>query len=254
MTSIYHPDPSQELTYSSHPSHQIFLREYAPNTLGIPVATGRLVDGIIGGHTGAGNVLCNWDRVKAQAASLFGIKLTDADIFNVPLLRTDAQGKFIPGPHGFPQLVMGLGPDRVANTADDLVIEGNPAANGGEGVSISTVLRTGQAFLNEIAHTAGAAPVASRSHRLLDTYLLGQTAHNRKVAEIQGALIADALASHSTTLLNRWLITDVLGGADLASPEGIAALAWNGERLFQAAKFAAGMDVSATALVHPPSA
>jgi hypothetical protein len=254
MASIYHPNPAQELTYASHPSHQIFLREYAPDTMGIPAATGRLVDGIIGGYGGTGNVLCNWDQVKAQAASLLGIQLTDADIFNVPLLRTDAQGKFIPGPHGFPQLVMGLGPDRVANTADDLVVEGNPFANGGAGVSITTVLRTGQAFLSEITHTAVAAPVDSSNHRLLDRYLLCQAGHNRKVAEIQDALIADALASGSNSLLNRWLTTEVIGAADLSSQDVIAALAWNGERLFQAARFAAGMDVSATALVHHPLA
>jgi hypothetical protein len=34
--------------------------------------------------------------VKAQAASMLGIELSDFDVHNVPELRTDPYGKFIP--------------------------------------------------------------------------------------------------------------------------------------------------------------
>ena len=42
--------------------------------------------------------MANWAEVKAQAASLLGIQLTDQDVGKVPLLRTDAYGNFIAGP------------------------------------------------------------------------------------------------------------------------------------------------------------
>ena len=44
--------------------------------------------------------------VKASAAHFLGIQLTDADVFDVPLLATDPYGNFIRGAHGFAQVVM----------------------------------------------------------------------------------------------------------------------------------------------------
>ena len=35
----------QNQTYTSHPSHQVFLREYVNNAAGDPVATGKLIEG-----------------------------------------------------------------------------------------------------------------------------------------------------------------------------------------------------------------
>ena len=72
----------------------------------------------------------------------------------VPLLRTDAYGNFIPGANGFPQVITGVGADGVPNTADDIVIEGNPTANGGQGVSMRPAIRTTSMFLADIAHHA----------------------------------------------------------------------------------------------------
>ena len=68
--------------------------------------------------------------------------------------RVDAYGNFLPGPNGFAQLIVGLGADGIAQTADDVLLEGNPAANGGLGVSTATALRTGHMFLADIAHSA----------------------------------------------------------------------------------------------------
>ena len=92
----------QNQTYTSHASHQVFLREY---TLveGRPQATGALLDGANGG-------LPTWGEIKAQARDILGIDLTDYHVGNLPLLATDAYGKFIPDPGtGFPQVVM-VGP------------------------------------------------------------------------------------------------------------------------------------------------
>src|SRR4030095_11305624 len=78
-----------------------------------------------------------------------GINLTDADVGNVPLLATDAYGNFIKGAHGFPQVVM-KGADGLPGTADDVLVEGNPAAP----ISLVNAVRTGHQFLIDIAHTA----------------------------------------------------------------------------------------------------
>ncbi len=40
---------------------------------------------------------------------MLGIELTDADVFNVPVILTDMYGKFIPGENGLPQLVTSTG-------------------------------------------------------------------------------------------------------------------------------------------------
>ena len=47
--------------------------------------------------------MATWQVVKAQARDLLGINLTDADVFNVPLLATDQYGNFIKGPNGLPR-------------------------------------------------------------------------------------------------------------------------------------------------------
>ena len=50
----------QNQTYTSHSSHQVFLRQYALNADGDPVATGKLIEGGNGG-------MATWADVKAQA-------------------------------------------------------------------------------------------------------------------------------------------------------------------------------------------
>ncbi|WP_297325718.1 peroxidase family protein [Nitrosomonas sp.] len=253
------PFVDQNQTYTSHPSHQVFLREYVFNAAGDPVATGRLLEG-----SATNDGLATWADIKLQAQQKLGINLTDADVTNLPLLRTDSYGKFIPGPNGFAQLVIGVGADNVANTPDDNVLEGNPAANGGDGVNIPTnVIRTGHAFLDDIAHSAAprnsngtmktpdadgvindpnAPPLPSGQYddELLDVHFstgdgrgnenIGLTTvhtvfhaeHNRKVDEVK-ALVT---SSGDPAFIAQWHL-----------PDG----SWNGERLFQAARFATEM-------------
>jgi hypothetical protein len=148
------PWVDQNQTYTSHPSHQVFLRQYALEG-GKPVQTGRVLDGGFCAPRGTGipgdNIcnIANWAEVKAQARAMLGIRLTDSDVFDVPLILTDPYGHFKPGPNGFPRLVL----------PGNVLLEGNPAANGNTGVIIpANAFRTGHAFLNDIAHSAVPTP------------------------------------------------------------------------------------------------
>jgi Ca2+-binding RTX toxin-like protein len=279
------PFVDQNQTYTSHPSHQVFLRAYEMNALGQPVATGKLiVDTLVGADGTFGTLddvvnggMATWAAVKAQARDLLGVNLTDADFDNVPLLATDAYGKFIRGPNGFVQVVM-EGPDGLPGTADDVLQEGDPAANGGQGISLANAVRTGHAFLNDIAHNAvpvfnalgqlvpdadnligNPVPVGPQGNNLAyDDELLnahfmagdgrvneniGLTAvhhvfhaeHNRLVQHTQDVVLATA-ADGDVTFLNEWLLQPVT-----AVPADPSTLVWNGERLFQAAKFGTEM-------------
>jgi hypothetical protein len=149
------PFVDQNQTYTSHPSHQVFLREYVTTATG-PVATGKLIEGGNGG-------MATWGEVKAQALTILGINLTDDDVGSVPLVRTDAYGNFIPSASGYPQLIVGLGADGIPNTADDLVRVYDPGGTlvdtalidySSTPISTSGALRTSHAFLADIAHDA----------------------------------------------------------------------------------------------------
>ena len=265
--NITTPFVDQNQTYTSHPSHQVFLREYRMTDDG-PVATGKALDGLNGG-------LPTWAEVKAQAREMLGIDLTDFHVGNLPLLLTDPYGNFIPDPTtGFPQVVMlpvtqpptldsGVGtahPDGSAATLLSLVDQST-----GEHFAV----RTGHAFLDDIAHTA--VPVGKIAdgdieiglgnvpdgqigtpydNELLDAHFvtgdgrgnenIGLTAvhmvfhaeHNRLVEHTK----ATVLAENDVDFLNEWLLTPVAGVP--ADGEG---LNWDGERLFQAAKFGTEM-------------
>jgi heme peroxidase/PASTA domain-containing protein/hemolysin type calcium-binding protein len=146
------PWVDQNQTYTSHPSHQVFLRQYKL-VAGRPSPDGRMLDGGSCVPRGTGlpdDNICdigNWNEVKAQAATKLGIKLADSDVLNVPLVLTDPYGHFKPGPaRGMPQLVL----------PGNALLEGNPA---GGGITIpANAFRTGHAFLNDIAHNADPSP------------------------------------------------------------------------------------------------
>ncbi|WP_375739225.1 peroxidase family protein [Pseudomonas boanensis] len=231
------PFVDQNQTYTSHPSHQVFLREYELNAAGDPVATGRLLDGVDGG-------LPTWAQVKAQALML-GVILTDADVTNLPMLVTDAYGKFVPGANGFAQFVTATG--FVEGVAGGLAVPAN-------------VVRTNHAFLDDIAHSANprnsagalltpdADLVAGTDDGIAGTYddellnahfitgdgrgneNIGLTAvhhvfhaeHNRMIEHIKAVV----LASNDPAFVAEWQF-----------PDG----SWNGERLFQAARFTTEM-------------
>jgi Ca2+-binding RTX toxin-like protein len=136
------PFVDQNQTYTSHPSHQAFLREYVL-VGGIPRSTGRMIDGV-GGNIG------NWAEVKAQARAMFGIVLEDAAIFNVPLLVTDAYGYLRRNAAGRPMAIQENGP----GAADNTVVVLDPATLR----SSSTLASSHHEFLNDVAHSAVPTP------------------------------------------------------------------------------------------------
>ena len=257
------PYVDQNQTYTSHASHQVFLREYALDGAGRPVSTGRLL------NSPNGDGLATWADVKAQARDMLGIELTDGDVLNVPLLRTDAYGKFIPDANGYAQVIVGLGADGIPNTDDDIVVSGTP------GAPVNTfdagAIRTGHAFLDDIAHAAnplnsqtgalkladsddalGVSEAGAYDDELLDRHFItgdgrgneniGLTAvhhifhseHNRQI-ELQKLTI---LGSGDIDFINEWLLDDLAPGDPIPPADQ---LVWDGERLFQAARFATEM-------------
>ncbi len=215
-------------TYSSHPSHQVFLREYALAG-GRPVDTGHLLGGLPGtpGDTG----LATWASVKRQARDLLGLELADADVSSVPLLAVDPYGNFLAGPHGLPQYVTGSG-----------LVEGDlaqPVAVPADAVHFDTP------FVTDIAHaadptTAGydaallGAHVAAGDGRANEN--IGLTAihqvfaaeHERLVTDVDATLRADTTAK---------------GLAALAAWQGTGPAGWTyGQRLFQAARLVTEME------------
>ncbi|WP_114944093.1 peroxidase family protein [Microvirga calopogonii] len=268
------PWVDQNQTYTSHASHQVFLREYTTDASGKTVATGRLLDGDRG--------LATWADVKEQARTMLGVDLTDANVGKVPLLRTDPYGNFIPHPQtGFAQVIVGLGPDGIPNTSDDVVISGTPDAP----VSLVNAVLTGHAFLDDIAHAAvpvivggvlrndGDSAVGyanadgsttglvnsrgsntAYDNELLDAHYItgdgrgnenvGLTAihhvfhseHNHLVEQVKSVI----LSGGDLAFLNEWLRVPV--SSIPTDPAAINGLQWDGERLFQAARFTNEME------------
>ncbi len=211
------PFVDQNQTYTSHPSHQVFLREYEAVS-GVPVVTGQLLNGA------SDEGMPTWNDVKRQARDLLGIALTDMDVLDVPMLRTDPYGRFVPGPSGLPQIVLEDG----THLEGDLV---NPVA------VPDSALRAGHAFLDDIAH--GATPgedLAGYNKELLGEHFITgdgrgnenmaltsvhhvfHSEHNRVMKQIEGVLNEPG----NEELLAEYQEDDFWG---------------YGERLFQAARF-----------------
>ncbi len=262
------PYVDQNQTYTSDPSQQVFQREYVNSP---PVDTGRLLGGNPAvGAPGTG--LTTWADIKDQAATLLGFRLLDTDVLDVPMMAADLYGNFIPGPGGFPQMIT-KGPDGVAGTVDDVLLEGDPTS---PIPTPSDVVRTDHGWLVDIAHHAapGAGRVpdagstvpgsgsvactpttpgsqiegfcddldpATYDDELLDAHFICgdgrcnenialssvhhvfHSEHNRLLDQIKDTLTVEA----SQAFLDEWKLTP---GGD-----------WNGQRLFQAAKFATEM-------------
>jgi Ca2+-binding RTX toxin-like protein len=278
-TNSITPFVDQSQTYASHPSHQVFLREYTEGSDGKLHSTGKLLSHITAGQDGVLGTtddvrgLATWADLKANALKL-GIHLTDADVNAIPLLATDAYGNVILGAGGFAQVVVRTsnGADGIAGTSDDTttLVEGNA-----QGLDLNdtvalggTVVRIGAGFIDDKNHNAnpfdaqtGALLTADADtdignqpapgtydNELLDAHYvagdgrinenLGLTAvheifhseHDRLVEQTKDLVRAE-LANGDTSFALEW----VLPGANIA--DGIQDNEWNGERLFQTAKF-----------------
>jgi Ca2+-binding RTX toxin-like protein len=264
------PWVDQSQTYGSHSSHQVFLREYVLNTAGRPVSTGKLLGGLAAGQTYPGSPdmtdgESTWAAVKLQAATKLGLLLKDVDVSNIPMIAADPYGRFIPGPaHGLPQYVTKTG-----------LVEGNLAAP----VAVpANVLHFDTPFLTDIAHNADpgtvgpctspgvpagclspdadTTPSHDFAHQPAGTYddellnahaacgdgrcnenialttvhMMFHSEHNRLVDYIKGVLLNDTSATGVAALPDWQLPT-------ASNPQG-----WNGERLFQAARFVTEME------------
>ncbi|WP_336270584.1 peroxidase family protein [Vreelandella arctica] len=256
------PWVDQNQTYTSHPSHQVFLREYAMVD-GRPVATGNLLDGERG--------LPTWADIKAQARTLLGIELTDKDVGAVPLVAVDPYGEFLRGENGLPQLITGF--DGAGNP---ILTEGN-LANPIDPSEVGAG-RAGVAFLDDINREA--VPVlangelqadddsepgysgefgargaqTSYDNELLDAhYITGDgrgnenigltsihhifhSEHNRIAEQVKAVV----LESGDLDFLNQWLSGPELTSWPSASE--IDELSWDGERIFQTARFTTEME------------
>ena len=257
------PFVDQSQTYGSHPSQQVFLREYAL-AAGKPQATGRLLNGPGGG-------MATWADVKLQARTLLGVDLVDTDVLRVPLVETDPYGRFVRGPNGYPQLITPSGR-----------VEGNPVAP----VTTAGTVPSGRAFLDDIAHHAGPGPIRRASNpgtapvfptpdndagttddgnpltyddEMLNAHFIAgdgrvnentglttvhhvfHSEHNRLLDESDGTQDPSDLK----TVIRQHIRDSASAGraplftlADWQNPDGT----WNGERLFQAARFVAEME------------
>jgi hypothetical protein len=164
------PWVDQSQTYTSHSSHQVFLREYDV-VGGKPVSTGKLLGGPAeaDGHTS----MATWAGVKEQAETKLGLLLADKDVLDIPMLAADPYGNFIPGPNGLPQYVTKVRP------GPDGVLGNDPATPADEGADDAPELVEGNL-------TTPVAPPADVQH--FETPFLTDIAHN---AEPKPGLVPD---------------------------------------------------------------
>ncbi len=268
-TNVTTPWVDQNQTYTSHPSHQVFLREYEVGADG-PVSTGKLLEGARG--------MATWGDVKEQAREMLGIELTDLDVGNVPVLLTDPYGEFIRGANGLPQILAAVDVDGLPIYVEGNLAEPvNPSAielpagtvlMGGhviaEGETVSAA-RTGNAFLDDIAHVA--APVAvggvlqedadtevgysggfdargnntSYDDELLDAhYITGDGRGNENIGLT--AVHSVFHAEHNRLVDHAKQVILDSGDAEFIAQWQDETGAWDGERLFQAARFTTEME------------
>ncbi|MDT4916188.1 MAG: hypothetical protein QOH89_888, partial [Pseudonocardiales bacterium] len=264
------PWVDQSQTYSSHASHQVFLREYALNAANHPVSTGKLLGGLPAGQTyfdspDGTDGIGSWAAVKKQAAEVLGLKLVDADVTNIPMIAADPYGKFIPGPaRGLPQYVTTSGlvegdlanpvpvPANVryfdtpfltdiAHNADPSPqdLDHNPATpptaptpDANNTPSADFAAQTPGTYDNEMldAHFVCGDGRCNENIALSTIHQVFHSEHDRLVDYIKGVL-ADDTSTSGVTALAQWKL-----------PTAQAPSGWNGERLFQAARFVTEME------------
>jgi Ca2+-binding RTX toxin-like protein len=263
FTNSITPFIDQSQTYGSDPSHDAFLRQYMIGADGKLHSTGKLLSGaLLTSATGVTHTsLATWADLKASAAQFLGIKLTDLDVNSIPLLATDAYGNLILGAHGLAQLVEsvnGVQVLREGNLANPITTDANTLRVGAGFIDDKAPTAdpvdpvTGRFLVADADTTLGNTPLAGQyDNELLNQHKvagdgrlnenLGLTAiqqifhseHDRLVAQIE-ALVQTNLNNGDISFAGDW----VLPGVDLSQPgRVIQANEWNGDRIFQAAKF-----------------
>ena len=130
---------------------------------------------------------------------MLGIKLSDHDVHNVPLLKTDAFGKFIPAANGFAQVGVrvGNGADGLVGTADDVIVFVSGVAGGldiNDPAAISAALAA--AGLPTQLWSGGQATAPRLAEGLGSAALLHYAGHGRAGEDALSAELL--LADHQT--------------------------------------------------------
>ena len=206
---------------------------------------------------GADGGLATWADVKAQASAMLGIQLDDADVLDLPLLATDPYGKFIPDPvTGFAQIA-----GECRGVPHTPAIEGRRATPGRRRPSrqrpahwprlpqrhrasrqpehmrrparrspltptatSGTMTRLAGTYDDELLdrHFITGDGRGNENIALTAVHHVFHSEHNRQAAEIKATI----LATGDAAFIDSWQL----------SP-GV----WDGERIFQAARFATEM-------------
>ena len=146
-TNTDSPWVDQSQTYTSHASHQVFVREYVNNPAGRPVSTGKLLGGPAGPTAGG---MATWATTKAQAETLLGLRLLDTDVTDIPMLATDPYGKFIPGPaRGLPQYVTKFRGLVEGNTANPVLVPTQRVVTDGVTTDLSNIVTSDTALFTQ---------------------------------------------------------------------------------------------------------
>ena len=266
------PWVDQSQTYTSHASHQVFLREYCdgraqPPRLDRqaarrPASAGQTYTGLAGRHTTAS---APGRRSRSRPPRSSGCCCVDKDVTNIPMLATDPTASSSRAARGLPQYVTATGSRRGQ--------PGQPGAGAGQRLHFDTP------FLTDIAHNADPSPQdtdnnpaprrssrprtrttppsADFAHQPAGTYddemlnahftcgdgrcnenialstihQIFHSEHDRLVDDIKNVLTTTRRSPMSRAL------------PDWQQPTaGVSAYGWNGERLFQAARFVTEME------------
>lgn len=243
------PFIDQNQTYTSNPSHQVFLREYTRQDIGdgngmVTRSTGHLLDGssASGSLDGA---LANWGEVKANAVEMLGLTMDDFFVHSAPLLKTDQYGNFIAGENGYAQVAVTVvetvgGVQQSYNAFMEGVDGGldlnNLAASflptlGGTILSV-TVIPTNHQFLVDIAHHAAPGyadldhnPMTPAVKQVADDDLLdanGDGVSNAADVALLGGRLTDA---NGDSVIDELDLADVnldgvIDNADLVADDG----------------------------------
>lgn len=202
---------------------------------------------------------------------MLGIELSDLNALSVPLLVTDLYGEFERGANGFPQLMTVDGPvegnpaapiDAMSGLSagraflDDIAHNAVPGTYVVDRMTGETALKTADGddiagnpiipnefgqnatYDNELldAHYIVGDGRGNENIALTSIHTVFHGEHNRQIEEIMQTLLTPGDTGEvDIAFLNQWLLVPVEAGFDPAT------LVWDGERLFQAARFTTEM-------------
>ena len=231
----------------------------------------RTVGGTLTHATGdterANGGLATWKDIKAQAR-LLGIGLTDYDARSIPVVATDQYGTFIPGTSGMPMVLFSNGSSYVwasGTAANPIGTGAKSSAKPAGGTSLPgqsgsnwVAVGTGHAFIDDtmvsavpfdaqtraplapdadtVVNSWDVRPVGYYDNEALDThYVAGDGRVNENIG--LSAVHTTFHSEHNTVVQD---ISDLLANDPMVTTA--FRNEWNGERLYQAARFVTEME------------